>query len=257
MRPPLLLIHGMMETGGCWKNYRSIFEAAGYECYAPDLRHHHLIQKDAPDYRLGTVSLRDYVADLKQLISTLPAPPVVIGHSMGGLLAQLLGAEGVAKAVVALTPAPPANIWSVALSPLRIFAESFFSMGFWYKPFKSSFEAASFGFLHQLPLAEQKIGYEEMVYESGKALSEIAFPQFDKNKASYVQAEALQCPILLVGATLDRATPAASVRKAARLYPQALYKEYANFAHWVLGEAGWERIAKDVLAWIETNAGEA
>ncbi len=250
MRPPILFVHGMMQTGSCWKNYQPVFEAAGYACHAPDLRYHHLSQKDAPDYRLGTVSLRDYVADLKAFINTLPAPPIVIGHSMGGLLVQQLAAEGIVKAVVALTPAPPSNIWAVALSPLRIFSENILTMNFWDKPFKSSFASASFGFLHQLSLPAQQDGYADMVHESGRVLSEIAFPQLDKSKASHVEVSAVQCPMLFVGGKLDRATPAASVRKTAQLYPQAIYKVYPQLAHWVLGEAGWEEVAQDVLTWI-------
>jgi alpha-beta hydrolase superfamily lysophospholipase len=113
-----------------------------------------------------------------------------------------------------------------------------------------SFASASFGFLHQLPLADQQKGYSDMVYESGRVLSEIALPQFDKHKAAYVPIDKVTCPILFVGASLDRATPAVSVKKASKLYPQAEYKEYAQFAHWVLGEAGWEQVAQDILAWI-------
>ncbi|TAE19161.1 MAG: alpha/beta hydrolase [Bacteroidetes bacterium] len=253
MRPPLLFVHGMMETGGCWKNYRSVFESAGFECHAPDLRYHHLSQKDAPDYRLGTVSLRDYVADLKALVATLPTAPVLVGHSMGGLIVQLLASEVQARAVVALTPAPPSNITSFAISPLRIFAESVLSMRFWEKPFKVSFASASFGFLHQLPLADQQKGYSEMVYESGRVLSEIALPQFDKHKAAHVPIDKVTCPILFVGASLDRATPAVSVKKASKLYPQGEYKEYAQFGHWVLGEAGWEQVPQDILAWLQPH----
>jgi pimeloyl-ACP methyl ester carboxylesterase len=250
MKPPIVFVHGMMKTGVCWRNYRTVFEKEGYECFAPDLRYHHLSQKDSPDYRLGKVSLRDYVQDLKELIATLPTAPILIGHSMGGLIVQLLASEGVAKAVVALTPAPPSNVSAFALSPIRIFAENVMSFGFWEKPFKSSFASASFGFMHQLSPEEQKQGYEETVYESGKVLTEIAFPQFDKHKAAHVKVENVKCPVLFVGASLDRATPAIHVKKASKLYPQAQYNEYAGFGHWVLGEKGWENIAQDVLQWV-------
>jgi pimeloyl-ACP methyl ester carboxylesterase len=61
--------------------------------------------KDGPDPRLGRISLLDYAQDLEQYIRELDQKPFLIGHSMGGLLAQILGARGVAKGIVLLTPA--------------------------------------------------------------------------------------------------------------------------------------------------------
>jgi pimeloyl-ACP methyl ester carboxylesterase len=69
----------------------------------PSLRHH-AARSDAPPAALGETSLLDYVADLEKRIRDLPEKPVVIGHSMGGLLALLLCARGLARAAVLLTP---------------------------------------------------------------------------------------------------------------------------------------------------------
>ena len=60
---------------------------------------------------MGTTSLLDYAADLEREILALPERPVIIGHSMGGLLAQILAARGLCSRLVCLTPAAPRGIF--------------------------------------------------------------------------------------------------------------------------------------------------
>jgi pimeloyl-ACP methyl ester carboxylesterase len=82
-----VFIHGMWGTPDVWRNWRPFLEARGWQTIAPVLRHHDAPPL-APPADLGTTSLGDYVADLTQMIEGLPEKPVVIGHSMGGLLAR-------------------------------------------------------------------------------------------------------------------------------------------------------------------------
>src|SRR5688572_24036094 len=85
-RPPILLVHGMF--GGAWyfERYQRFFAARGHATYALDLRGH---GESRPVEQLGRVSVRDYIADAMTAASSLDRP-IVIGHSMGGLLAQAL-----------------------------------------------------------------------------------------------------------------------------------------------------------------------
>jgi len=77
--------------------------------------------KAKPDDRLGTTSLLDYAEDIENEIRKLDAKPIIMGHSMGGLLAQILGSRGLARALVLLTPAAPAGIRSLTPSVMRSF----------------------------------------------------------------------------------------------------------------------------------------
>src|SRR5215218_1789379 len=114
-----VFIHGMWATPEVWRNWRPFLEARGWQTIAPVLRHHDAPPL-APPAGLGTTSLADYVADLTNTIEGLPEKPVVVGHSMGGLLALLLCARGLARAGVLLTPAPPASV--IALRPSQLWA---------------------------------------------------------------------------------------------------------------------------------------
>jgi pimeloyl-ACP methyl ester carboxylesterase len=97
MTETIFMIHGMWGGPWCWKNYKQFFETKNYRCVTTTLRHHDMDPKDLPDPQLGTTSLIDFAEDLEYEIRQLATKPILMGHSMGGLLAQILGSRGLAK----------------------------------------------------------------------------------------------------------------------------------------------------------------
>ena len=94
MSETVFMIHGMWGGSWYWQNYKNHLEARGYRCITSTLRYHDVSPKDAPHPQLGTTSLLDYADDLEKEIRALGVKPIIIGHSMGGLLAQMLAARG-------------------------------------------------------------------------------------------------------------------------------------------------------------------
>ena len=156
MSEVIFMIHGMWGGSWHWENYKSFLEREGYRCEATTLRFHDVDPKTAPDPRLGTTSLLDYAEDLQQEIQRLGAKPIIIGHSMGGLLAQILGSRGLAKALVLLTPASPAGIVAFTPSVFKSFSGVLFRWGFWKNPMRLTFDKAVYSMMHLLPPREQK-----------------------------------------------------------------------------------------------------
>ncbi len=113
-----------------------------------------------PDACLGTTSLLDYAEVLDGEIKQLRDKPIVMGHSMGGLLAQMLGARGLAEALVLLTPASPAGIVAITPSVIRSFWSIQTKWGWWRKPTRQTFAEAAYSLLHLLPETEQKQAYD-------------------------------------------------------------------------------------------------
>ena len=109
MAETIVMIHGMWGGGWNWENYQKFFEGKGYHCLTPTLRFHDVDPKAPPHPQLGTTSLLDYAEDLEKEIGKLDTLPILMGHSMGGLLAQILGSRGLAKALVFLEPYAKAN----------------------------------------------------------------------------------------------------------------------------------------------------
>lgn len=251
----IFMIHGMMCGGWVWDNYKEYFEARGYKCVCPTLRYHDLGPDGLLDSRLGTASLLDYAGDLESEIKKLSQPPIIMGHSMGGLLAQILGARGLADALVLLAPAPPHGISMLKLSVLKCIPGSFLRWGCWRRPLKLPFAKAAYAIYNRMPAEEQRELYSRMVYESGRAVAEIALSLFDERGAARVDQARVKCPVLVIAGREDRITPAGVVAKIAGKYgDMATCQEFANHAHWVLGEPGWEEIAEYVHGWLKRKA---
>jgi len=236
---PLLFVHGMWEGAWLWQGYLDYFSSCGYTCYALNLRGHDG-SRPAPD--IGKVSIEDYIADVRTVADELNNP-VLIGHSMGGLLVQKLAELLDPPAIVAITPAAPRGIfalttWAVFQAALRHSPEIFLS-----RPLMPSKAAMMRLELNRLPPDEQDRIYSLQVPESGRQTFDIAV------KGLPVNASEVRCPVLVIGATEDQITAANMVRKIARKY-QADYKEYQGFAHMIILEPGWERVAEDIAIWL-------
>lgn len=252
MSRSVMMIHGMCCRGDVWDGFRGAFEARGWRVATPTLRHHDIMPDDPPPEGLGVTSLLDYAQDLEAEIRALPEKPVLIGHSMGGLLAQMLAARGLARAAVLLCPAAPSGIISLQPSTLKTFGRVLTVWGFWRRPMRIGFAEACYGLFNGMPAHQQRIEFDQLVWESGRAGFEIGFWALDHYGAAKVDTAATACPVLTVGAGRDRATPVAVVRRiAARYARMGEYREYPDMAHMVIKEPGWEQVAADVATWLE------
>ncbi|MCH7479033.1 MAG: alpha/beta hydrolase [SAR324 cluster bacterium] len=257
MTETVLMIHGMWASGALWEKWANYFEDRGFHCLRATLRHHGGDPAAPPHPELGTTSLLDYAQDLEEEIRRLEAPPIIIGHSMGGLLAQMLGARGLARMLVLLTPASPRGIMAIKPSVLRSFWSGMTTWAFWRKALRQTFGEASWSMMHLLTPEEQKEIYSSFGFESGRAAAEIGFWLFDPNRASQVNAKAVTCPTLVVGASEDRICPVSVVRQVAKKYRHvATYQEFPGHAHWVVGEPGWEDIAGFCADWLKERLRE-
>ena len=255
-KPEIVMIHGMWGHATFWENYRGYFEALGYACRTPALRHHDRPAAAPPHADLGRLSLMDYADDLELYIrqSCGDQRPVVMGHSMGGLLAQQLGVRKLAAALVLITPASPAGINALTFSVLKSFWGIFSRWGFWKRPQRLSFAAARYAILNNLPPEMQRPVYDGLGWESGRAAAEIGFWYLDPNHATEVAAHRMTCPVLVISGGLDRITPARVVEKVYRRYrPVAEYKHFDHHGHWIVQEPGWQQVAADIHRWLEAE----
>jgi len=247
----IVMIHGMWGGGWNWANYEKFFEGKGYNCLTPTLRFHDVDPKAPPYPQLGTTSLLDYAEDLEKEIRKLDTLPILMGHSMGGLLAQILGSRELTKALVLLTPAAPCGIMMLKPSVIRSFWSGFAKWGFWRKPMRQTFAEATYSTMHLLPAEEQKELYDRYVYESGRAACEIGFWFLDPKGAARVDESKVTCPVLVIAGAQDRITPASVVRKVAEKYKTvSTYRELPNHAHWVILEPDWQEIAENIADWL-------
>jgi pimeloyl-ACP methyl ester carboxylesterase len=207
-----------------------------------------------PDARLGTTSLLDYVADLEEEIARLGTRPILVGYSMGGLLAQILASRGLGKALVLIAPAAPAGIIALRPSNVSAFLRSMTTWGFWRKPMRLTFAEAFESMLSRLSPTDQRRAYSRLVFESGRAACEIGFWFFDPHRASRVETAKVTCPVLVIAGGRDRMEPPSVVRQVAAKYSAVSeYKEFDGCAHWIVSEPGWREVADFIVGWLASR----
>jgi pimeloyl-ACP methyl ester carboxylesterase len=247
-RAPVVMIHGAFAGPWAWEGFAGKFRAAGYKVHAPALRHH---SGEKPPAGLGQTSLTDYVADLAAFLDELPAPPILVGHSMGGLLAQMLAARRKVAAVILLAPSAP---WGVPPSTLFEIASAqsmLLNVGFWDTVLKPDEHIAGRHALDRVPPDERDEVMARFVLESGRAIFEVMHWGLDMRRSGEVDSRKLACPLLVLVGSEDRINPPGTVERVAALYRQlATYEKLPGMSHWLVGEPGWEKVADRALAWL-------
>ena len=242
------MIHGAFVGPWSLDGFARKFRAAGYEVQAPCLRHH---EQKKPPASLGQTSLTDYANDLEALLDELDEPSILVGHSMGGLLAQILAARRDVHALVLLAPSapwgvPPASLFEIANAQAMLL-----NVGFWNSILKPDQHVAGHYSLDRVPPAEREAMFARFVPESGRATFEIMYWGLDMGRASEVEAHKVTCPLLVMAGGEDRVNPPGTVERIAALYPdRATYEKIPGMSHWLVGEPGWEKIADRALAWL-------
>jgi pimeloyl-ACP methyl ester carboxylesterase len=157
-----------------------------------------------------------------------------------------------AKALVLLTPASPGGIIALRLSVIKSFWSTMTKPGFWRKPMMQTYDEAVYSMMQLLSLEERKAVYEKLVPESGRAGFEIGYWLLDRKCASRVDEAKITCPVLVISGGQDKITPPSVVRRVADKYRSvSTLKEFADHAHWVIGEPGWNEVAQYCSAWLD------
>ena len=250
-QPPVLLVHGIM--GGAWyfAKWLEFFATRGYPAYALNLRGHH---GSRPVDNFGQVSVMDYVTDVRDAAYGIrerhPGPPLVlVGHSMGGLIAQKAAESLGPAALVLLSTVPPRGIpllsWPLFRRELKHVPQMLTS-----RPVIASPRDAADLFLNRVSPAEVASFVPLWTPASGRAGREITFGRIA------VDETRIGCPVLVVAGGDDVAIPPRIQRKVARKYG-AVFREYDANAHFLIWENGWDRIATEVATWLDQTLGHA
>jgi pimeloyl-ACP methyl ester carboxylesterase len=249
VKPPVMMIHGGFCGPWVWDGFAEKFEAAGYTVHRPALRFHDTAK---PPAALGTTSLIDYAADLDAAMDDLKSAPILVGHSLGGLLAQMLAARRPVKACILLAPSAPWGVPPSTLFEIGAAQAMLLQPGFWAQILAPDAIIAGWHFLDRYSPAEQKILFRRFGPESGRATFEMMHWGLDMSRASEVDARKVDCPLLLLAGTEDRIHPPGTVERIAALYGDlATFEKCHSMSHWLIGEPGWEKVAARALEWLE------
>jgi pimeloyl-ACP methyl ester carboxylesterase len=255
MKPPVLLIHGVSCGGDVWGRFAAGLAARGYETAAPTIFPDRRPIDVAPSGP-ADLTLKDYLdaaeAEANRLASFGRGKPAVIGHSMGGLLAQALAARQAVAAAVFLTPAAPADCLGLAFSPFYTFWNIIRANDTtrWYKVWRKGFD---WGVMNGVAPERRDSIYAGTRFDPGLVYRDLGRPAEDPNRIAFIDEKDIHVPTLTIAAGRDRATPASSVRRVARKYAKVggTFREYAHHAHWIVDEPGTDTVIADIADWFD------
>ena len=253
----IVFIHGMFMTPLCWEHWIERYQAKGYRCLAPAWpgrdKPIEIQRRNHPDPELGKLKLRDVVESMAAAIKALDEKPALIGHSMGGLVVQLLLQRDLAVAGVAIDPAPPLGVFTAAFSFLKANFPVINPLVPVTQPDMMSFERFQYAFVNTLPLAEQRAAYDRYVVPESRGV-----PTQSLTSVGKVDFKKPHPPLLITAGEKDNIVPASLNRTNYNKYKASPsltdFKQFDGRDHFGIGEKGWEEIADYSLAWLEKAA---
>ncbi|HYD52680.1 MAG TPA: alpha/beta fold hydrolase [Gemmatimonadaceae bacterium] len=239
-RPALLFVHGIHAGAWFFERWLSWFRDRGHRTVAVDLRGH----GDAPlppATRLGAVRFRDYVDDAARAAAPL-GRPVVVGHSMGGLVAQALAERGLVSAAVLVSPAPPR--WITVLTPqlLRYQIRDLPAV-LASRTLHPSWPAMRDLALNRVPEGERRALFDRLGPESGTVAGQLSLTGVP------IDARRVRCPLLVLSGDDDRYVPLGKARRVAAKYGAPL-RVLPGRGHAMMQEPGWEEGAEAIARWM-------
>jgi pimeloyl-ACP methyl ester carboxylesterase len=241
-RVPLLFVHGAWHAAWCWdEHFLNFFADKGYRALAVSFRGHGNSTTHTP---LRACSVADYVEDVSSVADSLPIRPVVIGHSMGGLIVQKYLESRDAPAAVLLASMPPHGNLGSSLRWIRRHAWHFTKMLATAKslPYVSTPQLARERFFSAQMPDSHVAGYAARLQEESARVG------IDCLVLRLPRTKRVTSPLLVLGGCEDGAHTRAEVRATARAYRTEA--EFFPMGHDMMLEPGWGAVAERIHTWL-------
>lgn len=256
MRPALFCIHGLWATPATFSGLRPRLEALGHDVVAPALPFHDRDPLLPPIPEIGLLTVADYADFLVAEIARLPEPPVILGHSMGGMLAQIVAARVPHRGLILLATAATAATSAIGFGPVRTMAGVVTKWNWWTAPTRIDYPAARWGIYNGVPDAIARAEFAGLVWDSGRVIAEMTLPGLSKTGATRVDYARLDRPALVIVGGDDRITiPAISRATARKLAGTVDYHELANVGHWLFWGETQDRVGDWIEGWLRQLEG--
>jgi pimeloyl-ACP methyl ester carboxylesterase len=254
-----MLIHGAWLSSASWDNFAGYFRSRGFDVSAPEWPRK---EGDVEELReasddLAGLGITEIVDHYASEIEALGEPPVLVGHSFGGLIVELLLDRGLGRAGVAMSPAPPKGILVLPFSSLKAASPALAHPSKWHGVVPLTLEEFTYGFVNTFSPDEAEAAFERYaVPESGQIFYEAGFANFHLHPPTEVHFKSDdRAPLLIVGAEKDNTVPASLSHKQFKRYEksdaQTEYLEFEGRPHLMMVAAGWEEIAAAIDGWLE------
>ena len=250
----IVFIHGMYVTKECWDDWVSYFSRHGYSCHAlawplKDLSPGELRAKHPDEKGEGKITLGDVVASCEKYVRGMTSEAILIGHSMGGLIIQLLLSKGLGSAGVAIDSAPPRGVVSIKLSFLKAnwstlnpFASPAIPVMLTRSQFQYAFASHLDGFA--LERAYENVVPQSKLVARGP-LTSVAEIDYTRKRS----------PLLMIAGERDNIVPASLNKSNFKKYSQNSSRTdfivFPRRTHYLINDESWHEIADHIIEWLE------
>jgi non-heme chloroperoxidase len=199
----------------------------------------------------------EVVESYARVIASLPEKPIVIGHSFGGLIAQILLSRGLAAAGVAIDPAPMKGVWQLPLSALKASLPVLGNPFNLTKAFSLTFEQFRYGFTNALPESEARELYDRWTIPAPcRPLFQAATATFAGSQTRVDTENTTRGPLLITGGEKDHIAPPVLGQASQKKYNPVVatdFKLFADRGHSLVIDHGWREVANYAHGWLHDN----
>lgn len=239
-----------------WEKWVTYFEEKGYNAIAPAWPFKGdappMIRQRQPDADIASLTLTDVVDSYAEIIRRLPEKPIIIGHSLGGLITQLLVQRDLADAAVIYHSVPPQGVLSFKWSFLKGVTPSLGLFTSVNKTYLMSFKHWQYTFTNGMPLSYQQQMYDKLVIPESKRAARGALSSQGK-----VDFKKPHPPLLFVSGSTDNIIPASLNHTNFKAYKHIgsirEYREFEDRNHLAMDHVEWRQEADFIIKWLERN----
>jgi non-heme chloroperoxidase len=255
----IVFVHGLWIHTSSWQPWMNFFNQHGYKTLNPAWPGDSatVAESRANPEAIANRGVAEIADSYAKVISSLAEPPIVIGHSFGGLITQIILGRGIAAAGIAIDPAPMKGVWQLPLSALKA---SFPVLGnpFNFKKAKSlTFSQFRYGFANAVPEDEAKKLYEQWTIPApARPLFQAATASFAGSETKVNTANTSRGPLLITGGEQDHIAPPVLGKASLKKYNRTAITEFKLFkdrGHSLIVDHGWKEVAEYSLAWLNKN----
>ncbi|MDP4500573.1 alpha/beta hydrolase [Nonomuraea turcica] len=261
-KPPIILIHGLWLTPRAWEHWIEHYTQLGHQVLAPawpgmEIEVEALRKNPEVMNGLGITEVADFY---ETVVRDQARPPIIVGHSFGGLIVQILLNRGLGAAGVAIHPAPIKGVLRLPLSSLRAALPALANPANRTRTVALSPRQFHYAFTNTLTPHESEVIYQRYhVPAPGRPLFQAAAANLRRHPATRVDVRNdTRAPLLLIAGGADHTVPATLVRATYQRYRTSRavtdYQEFARMPHFALGAPQWERVADHAIQWAGRNA---
>jgi pimeloyl-ACP methyl ester carboxylesterase len=257
----VVLIHGAWMTPRSWERFRAFYEQQGYHVLTPAWAR---LEGDVESIRrdpsiMAGLGIAEIVDGYEQVIRRLDEPPIIMGHSFGGLFVQMLLDRGLGAAGIAIDAAAPKGVLRLPFSQVRALSPVLLNPANVRRAVPLSFEQFRYAFANTMSERDAREAFElNAIPAPGRIVFQAGLANLNPRAVTKVDyRNDRRAPLLLIAGSEDHIVPASVNRANVRQYRRSTavtdFVEFPGRSHLIVAQTGWEEVAEYALSWAQQH----